>query len=271
MSLGITFLGTGAGGSIHRSHTAIAIDCADGTKLLLDASSGNTVTRGLNELGMSVAEYHHVLLSHHHADHMSGLPSMQLVHTRSLDGSPPLAVYGPGEVLEHAEGVCRILSPGLTVDRRGAMNAQGHLVMRWEAVRDGERTQFGPTTFAYCFPADHIPGAVGWVVESDGVKVVFSGDTRYNPTIAEVGRGARMLIHEAYSLDQDHDQAVAAAHATAGDAARSASQAGVDELIITHITNPFHENTQPLIDEARQIYQGPVSTAFDLRQVTVDS
>jgi ribonuclease Z len=80
-----------------------------------------------------------------------------------------------------------------------------------------------------------------------------------------------MLIHEAYSLDQDHGLAVAAAHATAGDAARVAAQAGVDELVITHITNPFHEDTQPLIDEARQHFQGPISSAFDLRQITVDS
>ena len=86
MTLRISFIGTGAGGSIHRGHTAIALECPDGTRLLLDAASGNTVSRGLHELGMEVADYHHVLLSHTHADHMSGLPSVQLVHTRSLEG-----------------------------------------------------------------------------------------------------------------------------------------------------------------------------------------
>ena len=28
----ITFLGTGAGNCIHRAHTAIVLDCADGTQ-----------------------------------------------------------------------------------------------------------------------------------------------------------------------------------------------------------------------------------------------
>ncbi len=271
MTLRITFLGTGAGGSIHRGHTAIAVECSDGTRVLLDASSGNTVTRSLAQLGMTVADFHQVLLSHTHADHMSGLPSVQLVHTRSSDDGPPLAVYGPDEVLEQAEGLCRILSPGLTVNRGGVMSAEGRQVMRWDPVRVGERAQIGESTFTFCFPADHILGAVGWVIESDGVRVVFSGDTRFNSTIAEVGKGARLLIHEAYSLDCDRELAIGAAHSTAGDAGRSAGKAGVDELIITHITNPFHENTQPLVDEARQYFPGAVSAAFDLQQLTVDS
>ena len=173
--------------------------------------------------------------------------------------------------MEQAEELCRILSPGLTVDRRGATNNEGEQVMRWDAVGIGERTRIGEATFAYCFPADHISGSVGWVVETGGVRVVFSGDTRYNPAIAEVARGARLLIHEAYSLDVNRDSAVNAAHCTAGDAGRTAAEAGADELIITHITNPFHEDPQPLVDEAGQFFQGRISAAFDLRQLTVGS
>ncbi|MCH8280202.1 MAG: hypothetical protein IIC96_05920 [Chloroflexi bacterium] len=45
----------------------------------------------------------------------------------------------------------------------------------------------------------------------------------------------------------------------------------MEELVLTHITNPFHADTQPLIDEARQQYEGPVSTASDLHQLTVET
>ena len=89
MSVRITFLGTGAGGSIHRAHTAIALECEDDTRFLLDASSGNTVARNCIQLGMAPESFHKVLLTHHHADHMSGLPLIQLVHTRSLEDGPP--------------------------------------------------------------------------------------------------------------------------------------------------------------------------------------
>ena len=78
-SIKVTFLGTGAGSSIHRAHTAIVIDCADGTRLLLDASSGNSVLRNGAQLGMHAEHFNYLLLSHHHADHMMGLPLIQMV------------------------------------------------------------------------------------------------------------------------------------------------------------------------------------------------
>ena len=271
MSVLITFLGTGAGGSIHRGHTAIAFECDDDTRFLLDASSGNTVARNCVQLGMAPESFHKVLLTHHHADHMSGLPLIQLVHTRYLDDGPPLEVYGPEDVLRHAVDLCRVLSPGLMVDRGGAVNAEGRQVMQWQGTGIGSRVQLGPSTFASCFPADHIPGAVGWTIDSGGVRVVFSGDTRFNPIIAEAGRRPRLLIHEAYSLDEDREHAVNAAHSTAGEAGRIAALAEAEELVLTHITNPFHDEPYPLIDEAAQHFPGPVSVAFDLRQLTVTS
>jgi ribonuclease BN (tRNA processing enzyme) len=40
-------------------------------------------------------------------------------------------------------------------------------------------------------------------------------------------------------------------------------------LIITHITPSFHANTQPLVDDAKLHFQGPITAANDLTQVTV--
>lgn len=268
--IGVTFLGTGAGGSIHRAHTAIVLDLPDGTRLLLDASSGNSVLRNATQAGMQAQDFHHLLLSHHHADHLSGLPLIQLVRTRSLPGdSPPLMVHSTEEALENAQVLCRILSPALSVANTGAFNAAGRQVLGWNSVEEGQIVELGPDTRAWSFPADHISGAVGWRIESDGTAIVFSGDTRFNPKLVEAARGARLLIHEAYGTEADREMANRQAHATAGDAGRSAALAGVEELVITHITNPFHNDQQPLIDEARQHYEGPVSTASDLYQLTV--
>ena len=66
----ITFLGTGAGNCIHRAHTAIVVDCADGTRLLLDSSSGNSVMRQGAAVGMLSSQFDQVLLTHHHGYHM---------------------------------------------------------------------------------------------------------------------------------------------------------------------------------------------------------
>ena len=49
----ISFLGTGSGSSTNRAHSVMVYDCDDGTRLLIDTSSGNSVARSASELGMS--------------------------------------------------------------------------------------------------------------------------------------------------------------------------------------------------------------------------
>ena len=73
----ISFLGTGSGTSTNRAHTAMVYDCDDGTRLLIDTSSGNSVGRSASALGITVDDIDQVLLSHHHLDHMSGLLFVQ--------------------------------------------------------------------------------------------------------------------------------------------------------------------------------------------------
>jgi ribonuclease BN (tRNA processing enzyme) len=43
----------------------------------------------------------------------------------------------------------------------------------------------------------------------------------------------------------------------------------VAELVVTHIDTSFHFDPQPLIDEAKQYFDGPISVAGDFYQVTV--
>ena len=73
----ISFLGPGSGTSTNRAHTAMVYDCDDGTRLLIDTSSGNSVARNGSELGIPVESFDTVLLSHHHPDHMAGLLFVQ--------------------------------------------------------------------------------------------------------------------------------------------------------------------------------------------------
>ena len=268
----ISFLGTGSGSSTNRAHTAMVYDCDDGTRLLVDTSSGNSVARNGTELGIPVASYDQVLLSHHHPDHMSGLMFVQFVRALERQDAPPLDVFLTEEPLEWAIKMCNASHLNVaTVDQDGAKNSDGRQVMRWNVVTPGQQISLGPTTTASCFPADHISGAVGWRVESGGMSVVFSGDTRYNPQLIEAAKGARLLIHEAFRTEVDKELAKLHGHATAADAGRSASQSGAVELILTHLDSSFHADFQPLIDEAKEHYDGPVSVASDLLQVTVSS
>ncbi len=254
--------------SIARAHTAIALRCPDGATLLLDGSSGNSALRNGSAVGIRALDYDHVLLSHDHQDHLSGLIFIQARRSHETPDENPLSVYGSPAGLE---GLRKAAVAGRVpkVRATSACNHAGRQVMRWQEVEPGRRLELGPDTTAWSFDVDHIPGSIGWRVESGGISVVFSGDTTYCPRLVEAAQGADLLIHEALTTDTAREFAVGRLHSTSGDAARAAAQASVGRLILTHLDNAFHENQAPLLEDAAHHYTGPITAAQDLMQLSI--
>ena len=265
----ISYLGTGSGGCTLRNHTALVLDCPQGERILLDAASGNTVLRHSGQLGMSPLDFDHCLLSHSHADHCEGLPHIEMQRSRRNPAEQPMQVYGSGEALGDIATLLAYPTRGLSVDRDGANRSDGRRVFDLRPADPWEWVQLSPNVRAQCAPVDHIGGALAWRVESGGHAVVFSGDTRWCPTLAELAQGATLLIHEAICTEADRSRADTTAHSTAAEAARIAQLAGAQSLTLTHIDNAFHQNPEPLIAEARTIFAGPVAVAEDCWQQSV--
>ncbi len=267
-TLEVIFLGTGAGMSTTRAHTAIAVRCPDGSTLLLDGSSGNSALRNGEASGIRASDYDHVLLSHDHPDHLSGVTFIQGRRSHEILEESPLLIYGSAQGLE---GLRKTAVAGRVpeVCENSAYNHAGREVMRWREAPRGHRLELGPETVAWSFDVDHIPGSIGWRIESGGIVVVFSGDTTYSRNLVEAAQGADLLIHESLATDADHARATGRLHSTSGDAARSGEQASVGQLVLTHIDNAFHIDQTPLLDDAAQKYSGPISAAYDLYRITI--
>ena len=266
----ISFLGTGAGNSALRAHTGMALECPDGTKLLLDTGSGNSALRNANALGINLREFDDVLLSHDHPDHMGGIDFIQFNRALSGDAWGPLRVHASYEALEGLKRhsiATRLNIRDISGDY--GRNYEGRELLHWKPAHPGHAIELGPRTIAWHFPADHITGASGWRVECDGRAVVFSGDTRYSPEVVKASEGADLLIHEAFCVD-DTVLAGAVGHATAGEAGQAAAEARVEQLVLTHLTDAYHADQSPLGVEAAQFYQGPITIAQDCMQVTVE-
>jgi ribonuclease Z len=87
-----------------------------------------------------------------------------------------------------------------------------------------------------------------------GRSVVFSGDTRPCSSLTRLSRGADLLIHEASYLSELHAEAVARAHSTSVEAARTAAEAGAKRLALTHLSPRHQDVPDQLLREARAVF-----------------
>ena len=102
-----------------------------------------------------------------------------------------------------------------------------------------------------------------------GTRLVHVGDTGDTKSLLEPVRGADTLVIESTYLEQEADMARQFAHLTARQAAELAVQAGVKQLILTHISRRYRE--RDVLAEAQAVFPNAiVARDFDTYQVKRD-
>ncbi len=240
------------------------VDCGEGTqRQLLRAGLG---FRGLGQ----------VLLTHAHLDHVAGLAG--LVATRALWGlGDAIEIIGSGETVEFvrrylaatvgAEGGgryrLRAVAPGLVLSRPGwrldafAVAHRGTSSLGWRFEEEARRPLLAERLAAFGVPEGAVRRelaegrsvrlADGRLVapemvqglELAGARLAVVGDVEEVASLTDRIRGADALVIEATFLDRDDSLARARGHLTAATAARLAREAGVRELLLTHISGRY--------------------------------
>lgn len=200
----------------------------DGFHLLVDPGYA-TLPRLLGL--MPVDQLDAVLISHGHPDHCADLnPLLRARALRDDDLPPALPVYAlPGAT-----------DAVLALDRPGMLD---HAYVLQE-FRPGERLGIGPFTGETRLLPHFTPNA-GIRLAADGAVLAYTGDTGPSPDVAELARGADILLAEAsypYEVPADSARYLSSARQAGQDAAT----AGVGRLVLTHLM----PGTDP--DAARQ-------------------
>lgn len=294
--LRLTFLGTSAAmPTLHRNVSGLAVK-ADSDLLLFDCGEGSQ--RQMIRFGTGFA-VDAVFFTHFHADHYLGI--IGFLRTLGMGGrEQPLTLYGPPSarrVLDAAIhlGVERLAFPvdvqelrdGEFVRRKGyqvramkvdhRVNALGYVLE--EDTRPGRfdaeaATRLGVPhgpDFGKLQKGQEVTLADGTVVKPTqvlgvaraGRRVVISGDTRPCASVVAASKEADLLVHEATFSDDEQARALETRHSTAREAGRVAKEAQARRLVLTHLSSRHDVDPRPLVEQARQEFQGPVDVAYD--------
>jgi ribonuclease Z len=185
LSVPLTFLGTGNAFAPGRYWNSFLI----GGRVLVEASP--SVLPNLRRAGADLAAIEAVFLSHFHADHTFGWPFLLLEYlARRTARSTPLWVVGPPGVRERLEEMCRVGAYPQHTRERGGFD------LHFVEVNEQEQ-EAGPVRFR-AVRVEHEPSldCYGFVIERDGRRIGYSGDTRLCDGLRAIAAASDALVLE---------------------------------------------------------------------------
>ncbi|OIJ64717.1 ribonuclease Z [Streptomyces mangrovisoli] len=102
-----------------------------------------------------------------------------------------------------------------------------------------------------------------------GQRFAFVMDTRLCPGVQALAEGCDLLVIESTFLDEDARLAAEHGHLTAGQAARTATDAGVRHLVLTHFSQRYPDPEEFERQARAAGYEGELTVAQDLMRVPV--
>lgn len=257
----------------------------NGRSLLIDCGEGTQV--GVQKLGWGMQCIDGILITHYHADHVSGLPGMLLALTKAMR-TEPLHIYGPAG-LPYIVGGLRVIAPQLSFP-----------VVLHELKGDEEAFSLIGLEIT-AFPLDHGMPCLGYrlhlprpaafdpekaralgvplpmwkrlqkgeIIEEDGVvyrpeqvmgearrgiTLLYATDTRPAEIIPEMGFRCDMMILEGmYGAEEKLPLAVKNHHMLFRESAVLARDAEASQLVLTHFSTSI-DDPQEFLQNARDVF-----------------
>ena len=284
--LRVVFLGTGGAlPTVNRNPPAIFINLK-GESMLFDCGEGTQQQMMRAKTGMTLES---IFITHWHGDHFLGIPG--LIQTMSFQGrKKPLEIIGPKHTKRFVSNILSLCYYRLNFDLRikeveagDIIEKRGHVVKVFRTDHNvpsvgyilEENKRLGKFNVEKAIELGINPGPLYSKLQAgqsvfldgrairpedvvgpkrDGRKVVYTGDTRPSQEVIEAAKGADLLIHDGMLSSELGDWAIESKHSTSIEAANVAKTAGVEKLILMHISSRYSDDPMPLLREAKTVF-----------------
>lgn len=209
----------------------------DGFRLLVDCGSG--VLAQLQSF-VQIRDIDAVILSHYHHDHVADVGPLQfarLVESMTNGELPELPIYGH------------------TFDEDG-FNRLDHEYTKGLAYQPYQKLNVGPFSITF-MKTEHPVPCYAMRFEAEDESIVYTADSSYLSEFIQFAKDTDLFVSECnFYADQDGSKA---GHMNSIDAANVAKEAGVGELLLTHL--PHYGNHSDLVKQAGEVFSGNVGLA----------
>ena len=191
--LKILVLGSGnAFGHGNQFQSCHYIEFEEKYKILLDC--GPTILQSLQAAEINIDDLKYLLISHLHGDHIAGIPFLLLHYKFILHRvNNPLLIIGPYGLTEQLENLIKGNYPD-------ALTKEDNLYQVQELQLQEEKFLWDKIKIK-SFEAHHIPNAFGYVLQKDQLKVIYSGDNKFNEDQMKEFSNGTVLIHELTTMN----------------------------------------------------------------------
>ncbi|CAN5907531.1 MBL fold metallo-hydrolase [soil metagenome] len=244
----LTTLGTGTVALVAGRVCAGHFVEAGNVRLLLDCGSG--VAHRLAERQIEWRDITHVAFTHFHLDHIADFATLVFAWKYGdLPGrSAPLAVIGP-------VGTTALL--GRLADAFGDWLRDPGFPITVHEIAPGDVMDLGDSVSLGVTKVPHTDESVAYSISRNGRRIVYTGDTGYDPMLGEWARGTDVLLCEC-SLPTE---LAIPQHLTPAQCGALAAAALPKHLVLTHFYPPVEQVDIRAAVAAH--YAGPVTLAND--------
>ncbi|WP_160164224.1 MBL fold metallo-hydrolase [Natrialba taiwanensis] len=277
----ITLVGTGSPVPISvRGGTSLVIDVPDDTVMI---DCGPKTVYSLMDADVDMGEIETLFFTHHHMDHNASFFHFAFTSWTEA-GRGSLTVYGPDGTDRLVDTLYDVYAEDIEY-RKDIYPTDGISGIETELVTDRFSRQMDGWDID-ALPVEHSIETYAYRFEEHetGSSIVFSGDTRKIPSLAEFAEDADILIQNCNTAPVDEDRVpnadeqfvwpqhaageegldrstLTANHCDATDAGEIAQDAGVQTLVLTHIM-PYRD-LDAMQRDAESVFDGDVVVAED--------